>query len=179
MRNNNETTNTRDIHNTRGRYVGPSAARIANLLPQRVRFEQGWFWTEATCHESPENRLAFRQRPDGDGIDVRCLPGHCSRRRIIGQLEALTGQSIWSAYTSSEADSLVPETRAAAPSSRRIGRWFVLLVCLAFILATSMVLDLNLQVVALNAFGLGWSAWLIHSFRDKRRNRQTGRLGKS
>ena len=27
------------------RYTGPSAKRIADLLPHRVSFERGWFWT--------------------------------------------------------------------------------------------------------------------------------------
>ena len=61
MRDTTETTTTR------GRYVGPSAARIADLLPQR---------------------------PDGDGIDVRCKSAGCPRERIIRQLEALSGESI-------------------------------------------------------------------------------------
>ena len=71
MRDTNETNGTRTT--TRGRYVGPTAARIAELLAprQRVRFERGWFWKAAVCHESEQDLLAFRQRPDGDGIDVR------------------------------------------------------------------------------------------------------------
>ena len=74
---------------TRGRYVGPSAARIAELIAarQRVRFERGWFWTAAVCHESEQDQLGFRQRPDGDGIDVRCKSAGCSRERIIRSLE--------------------------------------------------------------------------------------------
>ncbi len=33
------------------RYTGPSAKRIADLLPHRVSFERGWFWTTtAICH---------------------------------------------------------------------------------------------------------------------------------
>ena len=32
-------------------YVGPSALRIANLLPHRVSFDRGWSWTTtAICH---------------------------------------------------------------------------------------------------------------------------------
>ena len=88
MRDTTETTTTR------GRYVGPSAARIADLLPQRVRFERGWFWTTAVCHESEQDLLGFRQRPDGDGIDVRCTSADCKRERVIRRLKALTGESI-------------------------------------------------------------------------------------
>ena len=53
-------------------YVGPSAKRIADLLPHRVSFERGWFWTTtAVCHGGKSDGLAFRQRPDGNGIDVQ------------------------------------------------------------------------------------------------------------
>ena len=45
-------------------YVGPSAARIANLIPHRVSFDKGWFWTTtAICHGGKSDALAFRQRP--------------------------------------------------------------------------------------------------------------------
>ena len=58
------------------RYTGPSAARIADLLPHRVSFERGWFWTTtAVCYGGKSDGLAFRQRPDGNGIDVRCHTG--------------------------------------------------------------------------------------------------------
>ena len=88
MENVTHATSTRST--TRGRYVGPSAARIAELIApeQRVRFERGWFWTAAVCHDSEQDQLAFRQRPDGDGIDVRCKSAGCSRERIIRSLEA-------------------------------------------------------------------------------------------
>ena len=63
-------------------YVGPSAARIANLIPHRVSFERGWFWTTtAICHGGKSDGLAFRQRPDGNGIDTRCHTGGLHRRR--------------------------------------------------------------------------------------------------
>ena len=85
----------------RSRYIGPSAARIAKRIAriQRVRFERGWFWTRAFCHESEQDQLSFRQRPDGDGIDVRCKSAGCSRERMIRSLEQLTGESIWAAYS--------------------------------------------------------------------------------
>ena len=54
------------------RYTGPSAKRIADLLSHRVSFDRGWFWTTtAICHDGRSDGLAFRQRPDGEGIDVR------------------------------------------------------------------------------------------------------------
>ena len=57
-------------------YTGPSALRIANLLPHRVSFERGWFWTTTEiCHGGKSDGLAFRQQPDGNGIDVRCHTG--------------------------------------------------------------------------------------------------------
>ena len=57
-------------------YVGPSALWIANLIPRRVSFSQGWFRTTTEiCHEGRSDGLAFRQRPDGNGIDVRCQGG--------------------------------------------------------------------------------------------------------
>ena len=70
-------------------YVGPSAMRIANLLPHRVSFERGWFWTTtAICHGGKSDGLAFRQRPDGNGIEVKCHTGGCSAGVVITELEA-------------------------------------------------------------------------------------------
>ena len=49
---------------TTEQYVGPSATRIADLLPHRVSFERGWFWTSTSvCHGGKSDGLAFRQRP--------------------------------------------------------------------------------------------------------------------
>ncbi len=165
MRDTNETNGTR----TRGRYVGPTAARIAELIaPQhRVRFERGWFWTAATCHESEQDLLAFRQRPDGDGIDVRCKSAGCSRERIIRRLETLAGESIWSAYRAEDAPAPAPPNSAAESTSASndtgARSWrVVLLPFVIFLLAAPLVLGYDLQVVALNAFGLGWAGWIAH-----------------
>ena len=80
-------------------HVGPSATRIANLIPHRVSFDRGWFWTTTTvCHGGKSNGLAFRQRPDGEGIDVRRHTGGCGRGVIVTELEALIGLPIWTAY---------------------------------------------------------------------------------
>ena len=57
-------------------YVGPSAARIANLIPHRVSFERGWFWTTtAICHGGKSDGLAFRQRPTATASTRAATPG--------------------------------------------------------------------------------------------------------
>ena len=41
-------------------------------LPHRVSFERGWSWTTtAICHGGQSDGPAFRQRSDGEGINVR------------------------------------------------------------------------------------------------------------
>ncbi len=157
-------TNEMNESGTRGRYVGPSAARIADLLPQRVRFERGWFWTAAVCHDSERDQLQFRQRPDGEGIDVRCLrtegEDRCSRERAIRQLETLTGESIWSAYAAHGDSSPQQVTTGQAAAGRPNWR-LVLLPVLLLLLAVPVALGYDLQVVALNAFGFSWAGWLV------------------
>ena len=160
---------------TRSRYTGPTAARIAELIApqQRVRFEQGWFWTAAVCHESEQDTMSFRQRPDGDGIDVRCKSAGCRRERIIKRLETMTGEPIWSAYgvstdtsnRSNRSEMATEPPESASSSSSREGRernWSVILLPFALLLlAAPLAIGLDLQVVALNAFGLGWAGWLV------------------
>ena len=82
------------------RYTGPSAARIEGLIPHEVDFERGWFRTStAICHGGEEPfGLAFRQRPDGNGIEVRCHTGGCTRAHVITAIEGLIGLPIWTAY---------------------------------------------------------------------------------
>ena len=154
------------------RYTGPSAARIAELIAprQRVRFVRGWFWTAAVCHESEQDTLAFRQRPDGDGIDVRCKSAGCRRERIIKRLETLAGEPIWSAYgvsadtdKSNRSDTADESDTAASDSNEgRERNWSVILLPFALLLlAAPLAMGLDLQVVALNAFGLGWAGWLV------------------
>ena len=94
-------------------YTGPSAGRIADLIHQPIGFERGWFrTTTALCHGGDEpHGLAFRQRPDGNGIDVRCHTGGCTRAHIVTALEAVIGLPIWTAYE--------PVTEAAEVRSRR------------------------------------------------------------
>ena len=152
--------NERNELGTRGRYVGPSAARIAELLPQRVRFERGWFQTTADiCHGVGIEQLTFRQRRDGHGIELRCHSVGCSREHVISRLEALTGESIRSAYAPHE-ESARPVAAGQAAAGRLNWR-FVLLSILLLAPAAPLALGYDLQVVALNAFGFGWAAWLV------------------
>ena len=100
-----------EMRSTAQRYTGPSAGRIASLIPQPVGFERGWFrTTTAICHEGDEpDGLAFRQRPDGNGIDVRCHTGGCTRGHVVTALEGVVGLPIWTAYERvPEADAEVP-----------------------------------------------------------------------
>ncbi len=152
-------TNLPTSNATTRHYTGPDAWEIAQRLPKRVRFERGWFQTAAVCHDSLDDRLSFRQRPDGGAIDVRCHSRRCSRERIVRRLEELTGQSIWSAY----ADARGSGSLAAQPVQRRILRPTVVLPLLALIgsAVLPILLGFDLQVIALNAVGLCWTAWLL------------------
>ena len=175
MKNVNANPTTRSTHiEVRGRYVGPSAARIAELIAPdgRVRFERGWFWTAASCHDSEQDQLAFRQRPDGDGIDVRCKSAGCSRERVIRSLEQMIGESIWSAYTAesrtSTSHTAANETTSTGGSGGR--SWRVALAqFIVLLLAAPLVFGYDLQVVALNAVGLAWVGWLARRALVSRR----------
>ena len=168
---------------TRSRYVGPTAARIAELITarQRVRFERGWFWTAAVCHESEQDQLSFRQRPDGDGIDVRCRSAGCSRERIIRRLERLSGESIWSAYTTEPGASRSPQPPAgeAGETPKTDGTsdrpWRIAVApFVVLLLAAPLVFGYDLQVVALNAVGIAWVGWLAQRVvRNRRRSLAT------
>ena len=175
MRDMNAPTSKTTTARTRSRYTGPTAARIAELIaPQhRVRFEQGWFWTAAVCHESEQDQdlMSFRQRPDGDGIDVRCKSAGCRRERMIKRLETLTREPIWSAYgVSTDADrsnrteTATEPPASASTSSSNEGRernWNVILLPFVLLLAAPLAMGFDLQVVVLNAFGFGWAGWLV------------------
>ena len=144
---------TRDITE---QYAGPSAARIADLLPHRVSFERGWFWTStAICHGGKSDGLAFRQRPDGEGIDVRCHTGGCGSGVIVTELEALIGMPIWTAFEPvSDAAVKAPEKR---PWWKR--RKVVVAGVVALVVAAPL-LTLDLELFFLNLFGLG-IGWLL------------------
>ena len=141
-------------------YVGPSALRIANLLPHRVSFERGWFWTTtAVCHGGWSDGLAFRQRPDGNGIDVRCHTGGCSAGVVITELEALIGLPIWTAYaTVVDAPVKAPEKR---PSWKR--KRVVVAGVVALVVAAPLITG-DVEVFVLNLVGLGIGALLLRRF---------------
>ena len=141
---------------TTEQYVGPSAARIADLLPHRVSFDRGWFWTStAVCHGGHSDGLAFRQRPDGQGIDVRCHTRGCSRGVVITQLEAVIGLPIWTAFE--------PVGDAAAKAPEKVAWWKRKKVVVAGVVAlvvAAPLLTLDLELFFLNLFGLG-IGWLL------------------
>ena len=145
-------------------YVGPSAARIADLLPHRVSFERGWFWTTtAVCHGGKSDGLAFRQRPDGNGIDVRCHTGGCSPGVVITELEALIGLPIWTAYAQ------VNDTAVKAPGQqpwwKRKRVWVPAVV--ALVIAAPLITG-DVELFALNLVGLGIGALLLRRFMPRR-----------
>ena len=136
-------------------YVGPSAARIADLLSHRVSFERGWFWTTtAVCHGGKSDGLAFRQKPDGNGIDVRCHTRGCGRGVIVTELETLIGLPIWTAYE---------PIRDAAGADAKKPWWKRKKVVVAGVVAlvvSAPLLTLDMELFFLNLFGLG-IGWLL------------------
>ena len=151
------------------RYTGPSARRIADLLPHRVSFDRGWYWTSAAiCHGGKSDGLAFRQRPDGEGIDVRCHTGGCGRGVIVTELEALIGLPIWTAFEP------VPDAAVKAPEKRP---WWkrrkVVVAGVVALIVTAPLLTLDLELFFLNLFGLG-IGWLL--LRRFVRRSPTGRF---
>ena len=145
-------------------YVGPSAMRIANLLPHRVSFERGWFWTTtAICHGGKSDGLAFRQRPDGNGIDIRCHTGECSSGVVITELEALIALPIWTAYE--------PVSDAATKAPERRPWWKRKRVAVAAVVALVVAAPLvtgDVEVFVLNLVGLGIGALLLRRFLVRR-----------
>ena len=147
------------------RYIGPSARRIADLLPHRVSFERDWFWTTtAICHGGKSDALAFRQRPDGEGIDVLCHSGGCSTGLIVTELEALIELPIWTAYES------VGDEAVKAPVKRRWWKRPKVLVAgvVALLVAAPLLLGLGLETTILNLVGLGILALLLRRFLVRR-----------
>ena len=145
-------------------YVGPSARRIADLLPHRVSFERGWFWTStAICHGGKSDGLAFRQRPDGEGIDVRCHTGGCGRGVIVTEMETLIGQSIWTAYEP------VPDAAIKVPEKRP---WWkrrkVVIAGVVALVVAAPLLTLDVELFFLNLVGLGIGWLLLRRFLVRR-----------
>ena len=145
-------------------YVGPSSARIADLLPHRVSFERGWFWTTtAVCHGGKSDGLAFRQRPDGNGIETRCHTGGCSAGVVITELEALVGLPIWTAYEPvSDAAVKAPEKRPWWKQRR------VLVPAVVALVIGAPLLTLDVELFFLNLFGLGIGALILRRFMHRR-----------
>ena len=144
------------------RYTGPSAARIADLLPHRVSFHNGWFWTTAICHGGQSDGLAFRQRPDGEGIEVRCHTGGCSTGVVITELEALIGLPIWTAFE--------PVVSAVSAEVRK--PWWkrkkVVVPALVALVVAAPLLTLDLELFFLNLVGLGIGWLLLRRFMLRR-----------
>ena len=154
------------------RYTGPSALRIADLLPHRVSFERGWFWTStAVCHGGKSDGLAFRQRPDGNGIDVRCHTGGCSAGVVITELEELVGLPIWTAYE--------PVSDSAAGASEK-GPWWkrkrVIVAGVVALVIAAPLLTLDLELFFLNLVGLGIGWLLLRRFMRRHPGRPVGRF---
>ena len=145
-------------------YVGPSALRIANLLSHRVSFAHGWFWTTtAICHGGRSDGLAFRQRPDGNGIDVKCYTGSCSAGVVITHLETAIGLPIWTAYAQ------VPHAPVKAPGQQP---WWkrkrVVVAGAVALVVAAPLLTLDVELFALNLAGLGIGALLLRRFMPRR-----------
>ena len=142
------------------RYVGPSAARIADLIPHRVSFDRGWFWTTtAICHGGKSDGLAFRQRPDGEGIDVRCHTRGCTHGLVVTHLEALVGLPIWNAY----------EPVDDPPGKSRWLSWWTskriaVASVIALVLGAPLLLGHGVEAAFLNLVGLGIAALLVWRF---------------
>ena len=137
------------------RYTGPSALRIANLLPHRVSFERGWFWTTtAVCHGGKSDGLAFRQRPDGNGIEIRCHTGGCSAGVVITEFEALIGLPVWTAYEP------VREAADKTPEKRPWWKRVVVAGMVVLVVAAPLITG-DMEVFALNLVGLSIGALLL------------------
>ena len=140
---------------TQERYTGPSAGRIADLVPHRVTFDRGWFWTKAVCHGGESDGLAFRQLPDGNGIEVKCHTGGCGKGVVITELEEVVGLPIWTAYE--------PVSDAAVKASDRRTWWkrkkVVVIGVIALVVAAPLFTG-NGEMFFLNLVGLG-IGWLL------------------
>ena len=153
---NAEHTDAMEMRATAQQYTGPSAGRIANLIPQRVSFERGWFrTTTAICHGGESDGLVFRQRADGNGIDVRCHTGGCTRAHAVTAIEGVIGLPIWTAYEP------VAEAAPVRPKRRWRGRKASVLAGVGALLAAPLLLGHGGDLAVLNAAGLGIGALLV------------------
>ena len=143
-------TDAMEMRATAQQYTGPSAARIASLIPHAVSFERGWFrTTTAICHggDDPDGP-AFRQRPDGNGIEVRCHTGGCTRAHIITAIKGLIGLPIWTAYEPADGEPATAVRARRWPWPRLAYRGGG-----ALALALPLLLGHSAEVAALNAVG--------------------------
>ena len=166
-----------ELADTTDQYVGPSALTIANLLmranllTRTVRYRHDWFWTTtAFCHGGDSQGLAFRQRPDGNGIDVRCHTRGCSRDEAIAGLEAATGAAIGSAY--------VPLVKRDGRFSL-LTRWPLQKIALygtaALMFAAPLLLGMGIQAAYLSYLGYTIGASLMIWFLAPRPTRRPTR----
>ncbi len=83
----------------------------------------------------------------------------CSRQRIIKQLEALTGGSVWSAYQpgSTGRDAGAPPASTSGLEHRMRFRLLVLGAIIAMSVAP-ITLGNGMEATALNVVGLSWTA---------------------
>ena len=110
----------------------------------------------AVCHEGDEpDGLAFRQRPDGNGIDVRCHTGGCTRGHTVTALEGVVGLPIWTAYEP------VAETTPDAARGRWPRRRVALIAGAALLLAAPLALGHGLEMAAANVAALGVAGALL------------------
>ena len=153
-----ETNDAMELRAMAQRYTGPSAGRIASLIPYEVGFERGWFHTSAAvCHGGEEpGGLAFRQRPDGNGIDVRCHSGGCSRAHVITAIEGLIGLPIWTAYEPAER-----APAAAAAVKRWVKRRLPVWGGAALMLALPLLLGHGVETALLNVAAFGVAVALL------------------
>ena len=141
------------------RYTGPDAGSIAGCIPHPVTYERGWFrTTTAICHGGDDrDGLAFRQRPDGNGIEVRCHTARCTPVWIFPAMEEVIGAPIRTAFEPVEQ---APVATAPAPK-----RWpwqrGALYGGAALALAAPLLLGYSPEVAFLNMTGYAVGALLM------------------
>ena len=150
------------------RYTGPSAGRIADLLPHRVSYDKGWFWTTtAICHGGKSDGLAFRQRPDGEGIEVKCHTGGCSAGVVITEFEVLIGLPIWTAF-----EAVVEVSDKATEKRPWWKRKKVVVAGVVALIVSAPLLTLDVELFFLNLVGLGIAGLLLRRFLVRRTMRR-------
>ena len=139
------------------RYTGPSAGEVAQRIPHPVAFDRGWFRTStAVCHGGGEpDGLAFRQRPDGNGIDVRCHSRGCTRAHAVTAIEGAIGMPIWTAYD------LVTEAAEVRSRRRPPLRKVVVAGGFAALLAAPLALGHSAETALANAAAFGVAGLLL------------------